>query len=229
VNEAIRRTFPTTAEIAVLATLFAIIISIPFGALAAVNQDRPLDHITRLLTVGALAVPDFWIATIFIVWSSEYFDYTLPLVFSKLTDDPALNIQTAGIAAAIIGLRFSGVLTRLMRSSMLEVLRQDYMRTARSKGMRERSVVAVHGLRNAALPVLTLMGLQFAALLGGTVVIETVFSIPGSGQLVVGAIRNRDFTLIQGLVLLFGTCLVLINLAVDLLYGFIDPRIRVSG
>lgn len=229
VNAAIGRTFPVTLEIAVLAIIASVGVATVLGTLAAIYQDRAIDHVTRFLTVGALAIPDFWIATLFIVFSSQLFGYALPISYRKLTDNPFVNLQLVGVASAIIGLRFSGTMTRMVRSSMLDVLRQDYMRTARAKGLTERNIIVLHGLRNAALPVLTLTGLQFAALLAGTVIIETVFSIPGTGQLTVTAIRTSDFTLVEGIVLVFGASLVLINLLVDLSYGVLDPRIRVHG
>lgn len=229
VTKAIKRTFPATLEIAVLSTLVSTFVAVVLGTLAAIRQDRATDHVVRLVTVGALALPDFWIATVFIVFSQQWFGYSLPISYKSFGESPGTNLQLVGIGALIIGLRFSGSVTRLMRSSMLDVLRQDYVRTARSKGLREYRVIARHCLRNSALPVLTLIGLQFGALLGGTVVIESVFSIPGTGSLMIAAIRTRDFTMIQGLVLLFGACLVVINLVVDVSYALLDPRIRING
>ena len=226
---ALKRTFPVTFELAVIATLTGLVIALPFGILAAVYQDGPADYVTRLISVGALAVPDFLIATLFVVYASVWAGYTLPLRYENLWENPGANLQVLGVAAAIIGFRFSGGTVRLTRSAMLEVLRQDYMRTARAKGLSARTVVVAHGLRNAALPVLTVVGLQFAYMLSGTIIIETIFSLPGVGQLLIQSITTRDFPVVQGVILFFGMALVIINLIVDIGYTFLDPRVRVHA
>ena len=226
---ALKRTFPVTFELAVIATLAGLVIFLPFGILAALYQDHAPDYVTRLISVGALAVPDFLIATLFIVYASVWLDYTLPLRYEHIWENPGANLQVIGISAAIIGFSFSGGAMRLTRSAMLEVLRQDYMQTARAKGLSGRTVVVAHGLRNAALPVLTVVGLQFAGLLNGTIIIETIFSLPGVGQLLIQSITTRDFPMVQGVILFFGFTLILINLLVDIGYTFLDPRVRVHG
>lgn len=229
VAHAIRRAFPVTVEIALLAISVSVAVAVPFGVLAAVFQDRFLDHVTRIISVGALAVPDFWVGTVVVIFSSRFIGYTVPLSYKPLLSDPSVNLQLVGVAAAIIGLRLTGSLVRLTRSAMLEVLRQDYMRTARAKGLSEYRIIMYHGLRNASLPVITLIGLQFSTLLGGTVIMETIFGIPGIGRLLIAAIQTRDFVLVQGVTLMFGVALVLINLAIDVAYGYLDPRIRLHG
>ena len=226
---ALKRTFPVTFELAVIATLTGLLIAIPFGILAAVSQDRPADYLTRLVSVGALAVPNFLIATLFVVYASVWLGYTLPLRYENIWENPGSNLQVMFIAAMIIGFSFSGGAARLTRSAMLEVLRQDYMRTARAKGLSGRTVVVAHGLRNAALPVLTVVGLQFAGLLSGTIIIETIFSLPGIGQLLIQSITTRDFPVVQGVILFFGFALILTNLVVDIGYTYLDPRVRVHG
>lgn len=226
VNQAIKDALPATLEIALLAMLVSTVVALTFGTLAAVYQDGIVDHITRFISISALAVPDFWLGTLFIVFASRWFDYVLPLRYSHPWQDWQVNLQLAGIAAVMVGLRLSGSAVRLMRSTTLEVLRQDYMRTARAKGLTERKVIVGHGVRNAMLPVITILGSQFATLIAGTVVIENLFSIPGMGQLLLLAVRTRDFTMVQGIIFVYGAILVLVNLVVDLAYAYLDPRIR---
>jgi peptide/nickel transport system permease protein len=215
-----------TVELALLAFIMANVIALVFGLISAVRQDTPIDYVLRLLSIGGLSVPNFWIATLVIVLGAKYFNYLPPLVFTRLTDDPVANIKQLFLPAAVIAIGSSATIMRMVRSSMLEILRQDYIRTAKAKGLRERKVIYSHALKNALLPVITLQGFQFGVLLTGSLIIETIFGLPGLGRLMYDAVNTRDYPQVQGGILLFGCMFVLINLTVDLLYGWIDPRVK---
>jgi peptide/nickel transport system permease protein len=173
-------------------------------------------------------MPSFWIGTMLITFPSKWFDYSPPVGFVQFWEDPLTNLEQLYLPAISLGLALSAILTRLTRSSMLEVLRQDYVRTARSKGLQERVVLSKHALKNAMLPVITFLGLQLGFLLGGTVVLESLFSLPGLGTLLLSSVINKDFPMIQGLVLFFALIIIVINIIVDLSYAWFDPRIRYS-
>ncbi len=225
VGEILRR-IPISAELAVLALAVSVLIAIPLGILSAVKQDSWVDHGARLLSIFWLSVPSFVIATAIIMLPALWWRYAPPLGFTSFWDDPARNLQKYLPAAIALGALLSGVVTRLTRSTMLEVLREDYIRTARAKGLQERLVLIRHGLKNALIPVLTILGDQFAALLGGTVIVETIFGIPGLGTLALSALHDKDYTMIQGVVLFFAAVHTMLNLTVDLAYGWLDPRIH---
>jgi peptide/nickel transport system permease protein len=217
---------PVTAELGVLAMLFGLAIAIPVGVIAAVRQDTWSDYIGRSLAIGMLAIPSFWLGTLVITLPSVWWGWTPPLRYTRLLDDPMRNLGHVIIPAIILGLALSGSLMRLTRAQMLEVLRQDFVRTASAKGLAERAVVMRHALKNAFIPVLTLLGLQVSILVGGTVVLESVFVLPGMGRYLLEAVQYRDYPVIQGLNLIFATVIILANLLVDLLYGWLDPRVR---
>lgn len=219
---------PLTVELTLLATSFAVILAVPIGIISAMRQDGPADYGLRFLTIGWLSVPSFWLGTLLIVFPSKWWHYTPPIGYTDIWEDPFKNLEQLYLPAFALGLALSASLARIMRSSMLEVLRQDYIRTARAKGLRDGLIVIRHALRNALIPVVTLFGLQVGVLFGGTVVLESIFTLPGLGGLTLSAVRAKDYTQVQGLVLLFATVLVLINLVVDLSYAWIDPRIRYS-
>jgi len=205
-----------TSHLAVMSIIVAMLIALPIGVLSAVKQDTASDYIARFLAILGLSLPDFWLATVIIP----------PIGFAPLWEDPARCLGQLLIPALIIGARLAAVSMRMTRSSLLEVLRQDYIRTARAKGARERAVIVRHALKNAFIPVITVIGQQFSVLLGGTVIVEFIFLQPGVGSLMLDAVLLRDYTLIQGAVLFFAVVIVVTNLLVDLSYAWLDPRIR---
>jgi peptide/nickel transport system permease protein len=215
-------------ELAILATLLAVALAIPLGVLAAVHQDTWIDYTIRIFSIGGLAMPSFWIGILMILVLLTLFHWAPPLFFTPLWDDPVANLAQLIWPAIAVGYRYSAVAMRMTRSSVLEVLGEDYIRTARAKGVAERRVVVRHALRNSLLPVITVISLEFAFLIGGLVVTEQVFNLNGLGKLLVDAVAHRDYTLIQVLVLLMAAIFVLINFVVDLLYVVFDPRVRYS-
>ncbi len=228
VVEEIEIRFPLSLELAIIATLLAIAIAIPLGVLAAVRQDTWTDYAIRIFSIGGLAMPSFWIGLLMVLTTITLFGWAPPFVFTPLTVDPIANLAQMILPALSVGYRYSAVSMRMTRSSVLEVLREDYVRTARAKGASERLVVIRHALRNALLPVITVISLEFAFLIGGLVVTEQVFNLNGIGKLLVDAVAHRDYTLIQALVLLLASVFVLINFVVDMVYVVLDPRIRYS-
>src|SRR5215471_2555986 len=217
---------PVTAELGVMAIVFGLLISIPVGVISAVRQDTRTDYLARGSAIAMLAIPGFWLGTLVITLPSIWWQWTPPLRYTRLWDDPGKNLSQMILPAVILGIALSGTVMRLTRAQMLEVLRQDYVRTASAKGLDERAVVFRHALRNAFIPVLTLLGLEVAIIVGGAVVIENVFALPGVGRYLLEGIQYRDYPLIQAVNLIFATVIVLANLLVDLLYGWFDPRVR---
>jgi peptide/nickel transport system permease protein len=217
---------PLSLEVAILSTILAILIAFPLGTLAAVFRGTIIDYVVRILTIGGLAVPPFWLGMLIIVGLITWFDWLPTLGFVPLLTDPVKNLSQLIWPALSVGYRYSSVVARMLRSTILEVLEEDYIRTARAKGVSERMVVAKHAMRNALLPAVTVLGLEFAFLIGGLVVTEQVFSLNGIGLLFVESVQHNDFTMIQGLVMTVATGFVLINLMVDVLYAVLDPRIR---
>lgn len=219
---------PVTLELAGLAVLFSMLIAVPGGIISAARQDGAADYSIRVLSILGLSIPGFWLGTLMFVLPPRWFDWTPPIIYHEFIDDPIANLQQFWLPAIILGLALAASTMRITRSAMLEVLRQDYIRTAWAKGLRERSVIIRHALKNAMIPVITLVGLQFSVLLGGTVIIEQIFSLPGLGRLTLEAITQRDYPVIQGTVLFIATIFVLMNLLIDLSYAWLDPRIRFS-
>jgi peptide/nickel transport system permease protein len=217
---------PVTLELAFLSMLVAIIVGIPLGVIAAVYRNTPADFFGRLFAQIGLAAPNFLVATVLIYVLSVYFGY-LPNAgnYVGITVAPLQNLEQMLLPALTLGLAFSASVMRTTRSAMLEVLNQDYVRTARAKGLREQIVVSRHALRNALIPVVTLTGIELGYLLGGTVIIEQIFALPGLGRLTLNAIAQRDYALIQGATLFIACMVVFVNLLVDLGYAAIDPRI----
>lgn len=226
VSEELVNRLPVTAELGALAMLVGLAVAIPVGVVAAVRQDTWADYLGRSVAIGLLAIPSFWLGTLVITLPSVWWGWTPPLRYTRLLDDPIKNLAHVAIPAVILGLALSGSLMRLTRAQMLEVLRQDFVRTASAKGLAEHAVVMRHALKNAFIPVLTLLGLQVSVLVGGTVVLESVFVLPGMGRYLLEAVQYRDYPVIQALNLIFATVIVLANLGVDLLYGWLDPRVR---
>ncbi|HEX9269368.1 MAG TPA: ABC transporter permease [Candidatus Limnocylindria bacterium] len=217
-----------SVELAIIATLLAVAIAIPLGIIAALRQDTWVDYAIRVFSIGGLAMPSFWIGIVLVLLFLTFFEWAPPLTFTPLWDDPVQNLAQMILPAVAVGYRYSAVAMRMTRSSVLEVMREDYIRTARAKGVRERFVVVRHALRNSLLPVVTVISLEFAFLIGGLVVTEQVFNLNGIGKLLVDAVAHRDYTLVQALVLLLAAVFVFVNFVVDLLYVAIDPRIRYS-
>lgn len=216
-------------QVALMATLIAVCIAVPLGTTAALFKDTWVHYIVRVLAIAGLAVPSFWLGMMLILTLLVVFTWLPPITFTPLYKDPLANLSQLIWPALAVGYRYSAVATRMTRSALLEVLREDYIRTARAKGVFERLVVARHAMRNAILPVITVVGLEFAFLIGGLVVTEQVFNLNGVGKLFVQAVTRGDYTLIQGLVMLVATIAVVMNLLVDLLYAVFDPRIRYAS
>jgi len=213
-------------ELALMATFVAVLISVPLGTIAALKQDSWVDYGVRVLSIAGLAIPSFWLGIIIILAFVIYFRWMPPLTFTSFWVDPKANILQLIWPALAVGYRYSAVATRMTRSAVLEVLREDYIRTARAKGLWERAVLIRHALRNALLPVITVIGLEFAFLVGGLVVTEQVFNLNGIGKLFVEAISQRDYTMVQSLVLLSSFVFIFVNFLVDMINAVIDPRIR---
>ena len=213
-------------ELAILSTVLAVLIAFPLGTLSALFRGSILDYVIRLLTIGGIAVPSFWLGMLIIMMLLATVGKLPPLGTVGLLEDPLTNLYQLIWPALSVGYRYSSVTARMLRSSILEVLSEDYIRTARAKGVFERIVIVKHGMRNALLPTVTVIGLEFAFLLGGLVVTESVFNLNGIGKLFVDSVVRNDLNLLQGLVLTVATGFVLINLIVDLLYAALDPRIR---
>lgn len=229
VSAVIGQALPVTLELSLLAILLAFLIGIPIGVLSAVRQDTAGDYAGRLFAIFGLSIPDFVFASVVILLLAKYLHWLPQIGYVPFTEDPLANLAQFLVPAAILGYRLSAVVMRITRSSLLEVLREDYVRTAWAKGLRGRTVVVRHSLKNAMIPVITVIGGQIGYLLGGAVIIEQIFALSGLGRLVLDSIQRRDYTVIQGTVLLIGALTVLVNLLVDLSYAAIDPRIRSAG
>ncbi len=226
-NEILRRA-PTTLEVSGFAILFALIIAVPAGVISAIWQGTIIDYVTRVFAIIALAVPNFWLATLIVVYPANLWQYGAPFPYEGLFDDPLTNLQQVLPAAAVAGSISAGILARFIRSALLEVLRQDYIRTARAKGLSEWSVIFIHAMKNAMGSTVTVGGLIFANLITAAIVIEQIFTIPGLGRLVIGSIQARDYTTLQGVVIFFAGAIVVLNLAIDLIVAWLDPRVRLT-
>jgi len=228
VFEELAKRFPLSLELALMSTTIALLIAIPSGVIAAVNRGTWMDYSSRVFSIVGLAMPNFWVGTLIILLLVYQFGWTPPLGYVGPMEDPWKNFQQLIWPALALGYGQAAIISRMMRSSLLEVLREDYVRTARAKGLGFSAVIIRHGIRNALLPVVTLVSIQFGYILGGTVVMESVFSLPGVGRYLVDAIAHRDFPVVQTLVLLFAMIFVLINLITDIAYTKLDPRIRLA-
>jgi peptide/nickel transport system permease protein len=220
--------FPVSFQVAIMATIIAVLLAIPLGTLSALYRDTWIDYVVRVVAVSGLAIPSFWLGMLMILMLLNLFNWLPKIEYVSFFKDPIANISQLIWPALSVGYRYAAVATRMMRSALLEVLREDYIRTARAKGLWQKLITRRHALRNAMLPVVTVIGLEFAFLIGGLVVTEQVFNLNGIGKLFVDATTRGDFNLIQGLVLLIALIFVVVNLIVDLLYAFLDPRIRLS-
>lgn len=220
---------PYSLQLALMSLVIGVLTSVPIGIISAIRQDTPIDYVLRVFAILVLAMPNFWIATMALLYVVRWSLWDVPISSAPLLwEDPGASLRLFIIPAVVGGLASGASVMRLLRSQMLEVLRQDYIRTAWSKGLRERVIIVRHALKNAMVPVVTVLGLTLAALLSGNVVFENLFAIPGVGRRILAAIVARDVPVVQAFVLVIATFVVFVNLAIDLLYGVLDPRIRYS-
>jgi len=226
VLEEIGHRLPITLELALIALAISLLIALPVGIIAAVRQDSLGDLVARSVAILGLSVPGFWLATLVIVLPAIWWNWRPSADFTPFTTDPVANLRHMWLPALVLGIAAAAALMRLTRGMLLEVLRQDYVRTAWSKGLAERAIVFKHALRNGIIPVVTLLGTQLPQIIGGTVVIETIFGLPGMSRFLFDAINQRDYPVIQGVNLIVVSTVVMVNLAVDALYAVLDPRIR---
>ncbi len=226
VSKEIQDRLPVSVELGLVGLISSVIFSVPLGIAAAVAQNRWPDYFLRTSAILVDSIPGFWLAIMIITFGSVWFNWAPPLRFEYLHDDPVTHLKIMALPALLIGLTPSGSLIRLVRTQMLEVMRQDYIRTAHAKGLSSRAVVISHAVRNAILPVVTVIGLSLPGLIAGTAIFESIFSLPGMGQYLVSSVGNLDYPVIMATVFIFSVLIVLSNLAVDISYTIIDPRIR---
>jgi peptide/nickel transport system permease protein len=226
VTDQLLATLPITFELGLLALIVALTVAIPIGIYSALRQDTAGDYVARSFSLIMLAVPSFWLGTLVMVFPSVWWRWAPPLEYTPFFQDPIANLSHMIVPAILLGLSMSAVTMRMTRTMMLEVLRQDYIRTARAKGLSERLMIVRHALRNGLIPVVTLIGLQAPLLIGGAVILEQIFVVPGMGLLLLEAVFQRDYPVISGIFLIVGLGVLLINLLVDLSYGFLDPKVR---
>ncbi|MBM3221104.1 MAG: ABC transporter permease [Candidatus Rokubacteria bacterium] len=227
--QVIKPLIPVTIELAVLSTIVAVLIGVPTGVISAVRQDTVFDYALRIFSLAGLSMPSFWLGMVIILALAAWLGWVPPMTYVGVREDFKIHAVQFLLPALAVGYRSSALITRITRSAMLEVLREDYVRTAWAKGQSEGAVVWRHALTNALLPVVTVIGIEFAFLIGGLVVTETVFNLPGVARFLVQAILWRDYPIVQTLVMFIAIVVVLSNLFVDLLYGWLDPRVRYSG
>ena len=218
--------WPVTLQLGLMGIIVAQLIALPVGIYSALRQDTGGDYISRTFAILCISLPGFWLGTMIIVFPAIWWGYMPSIMLIPFTEDPIGNLRMFIIPAIVLGMAMCGTSMRMTRTMMLEVLRQDYMRTAWAKGLRERVVIIRHALKNALIPVVTIMGMQVQVMVGGTVIIEQIFCLPGMGRLVIDALLRRDYPLLSGAMLVFAVSLVLINLMVDLTYAYLDPRVK---
>jgi len=218
--------FVVTVELSIFGIAMAFVMAVPLGIISAVKQDSWPDYVSRIVSLVGIALPTFWLSILIVYFLAYTFNWLPPLGYASLWEDPWLNLEQLFFPALAIAFHDLAFTARVTRSSMLEVLREDYMRTARAKGLKEMAVVGRHALKNAILPVLTVSGYQFARALGGVIIVETIFVVPGLGRFVIESILHRDFVVLQAVILLTAAVVLTLNLVIDLLYGVLDPRIR---
>lgn len=226
VLQSLVQAFPVTLELSLLAMMISVVVALPLGIISALKRNSAIDFIARLFGLIGLSMPSFWIAVLLILLASTTFHWFPSLIFASPFRSPVENLQQMAMPAVALALPLMAVVMRMTRSAMLEVLNEDYIRTARAKGLREPAIQVGHALRNAWIPIITVVGIQLGRLLGGAVIIEQIFGLPGIGSLFISAIGERDYPMVQGAVLLMGTLFIMVQLLVDLSYAYIDPRIR---
>ena len=222
----IKLRFTLSLQVAIMATIVAVVLAIPLGVLSALKQDTWIDYSVRLFSIAGLAMPSFWLGIVIILVMLVVFKWLPPMVYTPFWVNPVQNLAQLIWPALAVGYRYSAVATRMTRSAMLEVLREDYIRTARAKGLMQKLILSRHALKNAMLPVLTVVALEFAFLIGGLVVTEQVFNLNGIGLLFVQAVAHRDYTLLQALIMLVAGSFIIVNFLMDIAYAWLDPRIR---
>ena len=222
----IRLRFALSLQVAVMATVIAVLLALPLGVLAALKQDTWIDYAVRIFSIAGLAVPSFWLGIVFILVLLVVFQWLPPMIYTPFWEDPWKNMSQLIWPALAVGYRYSAVSTRMTRSAMLEVLREDYIRTAKAKGLWQSLMLRRHALKNAMLPVMTVIGVEFAFLIGGLVVTEQVFNLNGLGLLFVQAVAHRDYTLLQALVMLVAGIFIFMNFLLDVAFAWLDPRVR---
>lgn len=228
INEELKRRIPVSSELGILGMIFGVLIALPTGIMSAVRQDTWVDYLWRGAAIAMIALPSFFIATMVIALAGRFFDYSFPVFYKQLWDDPRTNFELVIVPGFILGVGLSGTLLRLTRAQMLEVLRQDYIRTARAKGLNGWAVTMRHAVRNALIPVVTIIGLQVPVLIGGSLVLEQIFGIPGVAQYLLISISNREFPAIVAINMIVASLIVVSNLVVDVTYAYLDPRVHLS-
>ena len=228
VTEELRRRLPVTLEFGMLAVLLGLLVAVPVGIISAIRQDTIADYVARSFAILSISVPYFFTATLLVIFPVIWFGWAPPLTYVGWSEGPAGHMYYMFFPAVILGVNLSGSVMRMTRTMVLEVMRQDYIRTAYAKGLRERTVLVRHAMKNALIPVITIIGLQIGGALGGTLIIETIFNMPGVGRYFISSILARDYPSIQGVVLVLATIVIFVNLAVDLIYAMLDPRISYS-
>ncbi|MDE0026835.1 MAG: ABC transporter permease [Spirochaetaceae bacterium] len=226
VEEKILGRLPVTIELGVMAIVIGLLIALPVGIYSAIRQDTAVDYAGRSIAVLGLATPNFWLALMVMIYPATWWGWSPPMRLITFSEDPLGNLGMFLIPSLILGTASAAATMRMTRTMMLEVLRQDYIRTAWSKGLKERVVVVRHAVKNVLIPVATLIGLQLPILVGGAVIIENIFNLPGLGRLMLGALNDRDYPVVAGINLVFATAVMGINLMIDLVYAFLDPRVR---
>ncbi len=218
--------FPVSTQLAVMALLLSYVVAVPLGVLSAVKQDSWFDHAAKIFTIAGVALPTFWVGILILFVLGNYFNWVPPLDYANFWENPLINLQQMIFPAVALGYFNTAFAARLTRSTMLEVMHEDYIRTARSKGLKEAVVIGRHAVKNAFLPVVTIVGFQLGRLFGGAVVIEAIFVVPGVGTLLVDSVLIRDYPVVQAVILMIALIVLGLNLVVDLLYGWLNPRIR---
>ncbi len=218
--------WPITLQLGIMGLIISQLIALPIGIYSAIRQDTWGDYIGRSFAILCISIPAFWLGTMVIVFPSIWWGHMPPIMLIPFTEDPIGNLQMFILPASVLGMALTGSTMRMTRTMMLEVLRQDYIRTAWAKGLKERVVIISHALKNALIPVVTLIGIHLPIMIGGTVIIEQIFMLPGMGRLIISATANRDYPIITGVIVVFAVVLVLINLIVDLTYAYLDPRVH---
>ena len=226
VEEKIAGRLSVTLELGLLAIVIGLVIGVPIGIFSAIRQDTTVDYVGRSVAIVGLAAPNFWLGIMVMTYPSVWWGWAPPMRLTSFAENPLENLEMFIIPGLILGTALSAATMRMTRTMMLEVLRQDYVRTAWSKGLKERVVILRHAIKNALIPVVTLIGLQLPILVGGAVIMENIFNLPGLGRLMLTALTDRDYPVISGINLFFGTVVVGINLMIDLIYGYLDPRVR---
>ena len=228
IEERILERLPVTIELGVLAIVIGLVIALPVGIYSAIRQDTAADYAGRTAAIIGLATPNFWLALMVMLYPAIWWGWSPPMEYVSFTEDPLGNLGILIIPSVILGTAGAAGMMRMTRTMMLEVLRQDYIRTARSKGLKERVVVMRHAVKNALIPIVTLVGMQLPLLVGGSVIMENIFNLPGLGRLMVDSLNERDYPVVSGVNLVFATMVVGVNLFIDLIYPYLDPRVRYS-